>query len=249
MRNLTEDENRILELKYKSKRFGVMTEKEIKIAAHAILIKIHVITGWVVPVDETFLDILLDQFMKKMVESYGNVNMDEIEYAFRQFGTEVKDWGKSMNLSLIDEVMVPYLEMRRTVSKIEEQKKTKVIEAPKEEMSEQTYQDWYKSTAKDFAEGKIQLEFLPPLLADWLIQKGEIDHEQFYKKAAIMIGKKLAAEAETDAEKRKEYHEFKAMYERAVNKGEPFTGDWPAKIERLAKQISLNNYILQEMEL
>ncbi len=166
-----------------------MSPDELRVSADAMIIKIYVITGWAIPADE-FAEELARQFYKKMQEGYSNVNPDEIEYAFRTYGTTVKDWGKSMNLALIDEVMIPYLEQRREVSKIEEQKKQKQIEGPKETMSEETFQSWYDQTAADFKVGKITLEFLPPMLSDWLISKGEIDHEQFFKRAAIEIGKR-----------------------------------------------------------
>ncbi|GAC1385852.1 MAG: hypothetical protein NVSMB45_15090 [Ginsengibacter sp.] len=53
--------------------------------------------------------------------------MEEIEFAFRS-SASLKDWGKSLNLGLIDEVMIPYLEQRRLVSKIEEQEQPKQLE-------------------------------------------------------------------------------------------------------------------------
>lgn len=224
-----------------------MLENEKVIAANAIILKIHVITGWLIP-EPAFAEILKDQFIKKMNESYSTVNVDEIEYAFRTYGHAVHDWGKSMNLSIIDEVMIPYLEARRALSKVEEQKKQKQLDAPKESMSEETYKSWYESVAADFKENKVQLEFLPPMLADWLIGKGELDHEQYFKRAAIMIGKRLGKEGETDKVKYAEYVDFKNQYEKAVKKNEPFTGSWALQIERLAKQIALNNYILQEQE-
>ena len=35
-------------------------------------------------------------------------NVVEIEYAFRHYGTKIKDWGKEMNLSLITAVLDTY---------------------------------------------------------------------------------------------------------------------------------------------
>jgi hypothetical protein len=86
--------------------------------AKALLLKIHVITGWVIPGNE-LLNILVDQFEKKLKEDYGHFNVEEIEYAFRKHGTAVKDWGKQMNLSLIDEVLIPYLHIRHEASENE----------------------------------------------------------------------------------------------------------------------------------
>ncbi|MEO7048319.1 MAG: hypothetical protein ABI091_23670, partial [Ferruginibacter sp.] len=58
-----------------------------------LIAKIAAITGWVIP-DGNMQDVLVDQFEKKMIESFPNVNPDEFEYAFRSEGTTVKDWGK-----------------------------------------------------------------------------------------------------------------------------------------------------------
>lgn len=99
-----------------------MTEEEVMMWGKTLLLKIHVITGWTIP-DSDLLVILVDQFQKKLVESYPDMNTDEIEYAFRQSGTTVKDWGKAMNLSLIDEVLLPYLGERKILShQLEERK-------------------------------------------------------------------------------------------------------------------------------
>lgn len=98
-----------------------MSHGDLLTAVHVILLKLHVITGWNMPPNE-MLDILIDQLSKKLIERYPLVNADEMEFAFRNNST-VKDWGKSMNLNLIDEVMIPYLERRVMLSQIEEQRK------------------------------------------------------------------------------------------------------------------------------
>lgn len=122
----------MLQVKYQSKPIGQMSAVELVQAVSTVIIKIHVITGWIIPQKE-FVDILVDQLTKKFVESYPAVNIDEIEYAFRN-DTSVKDWGKAMNLCLIDEVMVPYLDARFELSRLEEQaRKPKVLQASSEE--------------------------------------------------------------------------------------------------------------------
>jgi hypothetical protein len=95
-----------------------MNDVELLLSAKIALLKIGVITGWQTPADAQ-LEVLIDQFTKKLREGYSNVNADELEFAFRSNST-VKDWGKSMNLALIDEVMAPYLEARHSISRIEE---------------------------------------------------------------------------------------------------------------------------------
>lgn len=131
------NDRKILELKYASAPFGKMDAVSLLKNSKALLLRIHIITGWTIPANE-FMNILVDQLCKKLLESYANVNTDEIEHAFRTRGTSVKDWGKAMNLSLFDEVMTPYLNDRYEVSKLEEQAKGKELQVlPPSKMSDQ----------------------------------------------------------------------------------------------------------------
>lgn len=100
-----------------------MDDQQKSLWGKALLLKIHVITGWVIPERDELLNILVDQFQKKLTEDYGNLNVDEIEYAFRKSGTTIRDWGKAMNLTLIDEVLIPYTKQRLYLSADEERKK------------------------------------------------------------------------------------------------------------------------------
>ena len=61
------DENRVIELKYSAKTFGKMTEDERSLAAYQILLKIHAVRGWSIPVSE-LMDILVGEFEKKLSE-------------------------------------------------------------------------------------------------------------------------------------------------------------------------------------
>jgi hypothetical protein len=97
-----------------------MTKEDLFTWCKALLLKIHVITGWVVP-EKEMLTILLDQFQKKLVENYPDLNPEEIEFAFRSKGTTIEDWGKAMNLNLLDKVLVPYLDNRYKISETERQ--------------------------------------------------------------------------------------------------------------------------------
>lgn len=121
-----------------------MGQQNLFAYAKATLLKIHVITGWTIPKDDLLI-ILIDQFIKKLIEGYPNVNPEEIEYAFRNYGTTVKDWGKSMNLSLIDEVMIPYLEQRFELSRVEEQKAPQIEYKPDLEQIEREYQEFLQT--------------------------------------------------------------------------------------------------------
>ena len=123
-------------LKYASVPFGKMNAATLLKNAKALLLRIHVITGWLLPSDE-FLGILVDQFQKKLQESYPNVNTDEIEAAFRKNSSSVKDWGKSFNLGLLDQVIVPYLEERYEISRLEERMQEETPLLPAQRMTDQ----------------------------------------------------------------------------------------------------------------
>jgi hypothetical protein len=121
-----------MEVKYSSKQIKQMNETELQLSAGYLLIKINIITGWNFPTEIEHQNILEDQFRKKLIESYPNVNLDEIEYAFRN-NTSVKDWGKNINLGLVDEVMIPYLNQRRQLSDLEERMTPIELPAPPDE--------------------------------------------------------------------------------------------------------------------
>jgi hypothetical protein len=111
----------VVNLKYQSPQISKLPS--LQTWGKGLLVKIHVITGWTIPTDSGILTALIDQFQKKLLEDYPNLNLDEIEFAFRSGGTTVKDWGKAMNLALIDEVLKPYVSTRYELSLAEERAK------------------------------------------------------------------------------------------------------------------------------
>lgn len=146
-----------------------MTEDERWFAAKTLLLKIHTITGWTIPLSE-LMDILIDQFQRKLQESYSSVTIAEIEYAFRNRDIDMKDWGKSLNLTLIDEIMLPYLATRYDLSISEESMRlsnTMVLEE-KKELSDEEWDEWIEDMKK------YDLKLLPCTAYDYLTKKGEI---------------------------------------------------------------------------
>lgn len=164
---LLPEEQKIIELKYSGKTFGVMTTEERWFSAQTLLLKIHAITGWSVPVSE-MMDILIDQFQQKLIEKYRNVTIKEIEYAFRNKGTDIKDWGKAMNLSLFDEVMIPYLEERFDLSRTEESLKKPIMIENKEPLTDEDYAEWLMDW-KIMSE--INIDLIPLPFYDFITNK------------------------------------------------------------------------------
>lgn len=175
---LQDQDKRMMALKYAAPRICDMDMNLQSMWAKSLLLKIHVITGWVIP-DTDLLTILIDQFEKKLIENYGMLNVEEIEYAFRSSGTVVKDWGKSMNLALIDEVLIPYLNHRFELSTTEERLKS---EPPAQKLYTDTQLDdqqrediehFYQRLLKGQVPYRIPEYFRDMLLKDGLMKEGQ----------------------------------------------------------------------------
>jgi hypothetical protein len=177
----------MLALKYSSPRICDMDMNLQSMWAKSLLLKIHVITGWVIP-DTDLLTILIDQFEKKLIENYGMLNVEEIEYAFRNGGTIVKDWGKSMNLALIDEVLIPYLNHRFNLSMTEEERKAAIpkIKIYTQEENEDLIRGDIEAFYQRCLAGRVPYAlpeyFKPMLLQDGLMKEGETLVEFFQYK-------------------------------------------------------------------
>lgn len=185
---LTLEERRVVELKYKSKQIGEMTDAEVSMWGKALIMKIHVITGWTIPIREEFLNILIDQVQKYLVEKYPELNIDEIEFAFRKTGTVVEDWGKEMNLNLIDKILIPYINTRFSISGIEERTKSKPVEQKiftPEEMDNMAREDVERCYQMFLSGLEIKTPELnrPIIVKDALI-KNEERVLEFYKRMA-----------------------------------------------------------------
>lgn len=239
----------IIEAKYKSKRFFEMDFSELDRWTKALLLKIHSITGWVIP-DNGMYKILVDQFRKKIGESYFNCNPDEIEFAFRNYGTMVKDWGKNMNLSLIDEVMREYLERRFEVSRHEEQMADKsVLQMEyKEDLSDKAMMDWYNSTHKKYTEDKdAKFEFLPLMIYDWLVNSGRINkankEKNAYMKEAVLYRNRMLENRlinENSLDNQKLAKEFKEMMKNSKYSDSEFS-----ILKGISKRMILSDVILK----
>lgn len=236
---LLPNETKILELKYTGKQFGVMDESERWFAAQTLLLKIHAIKGWTIPVSE-LMDILIDQFQHKLEESYQNVTIAEIEYAFRN-STDVKDWGKALNLSLIDEVMQPYLETRFDLSQQEEKlKKPVMIEAPTK-MSKEEKAEWIMEWKQN---QNINFELIPLIFYDFMEEDNllRLSKEQkwaYIEKATTNVKAQLQIDIgnckTTDA--LRAYGDFERMEK------DGFTGELKGRILNRAKRLIIYDYL------
>lgn len=201
MPRLQPEEQKILELKYSISPIKLMRDDELQLHTQALLLKIHVITGWKLSDSDVKQTILENQFIQKLREDYENVNVNEIEFAFRKYGKLVKEWGKELNINLIDEVMDEYLKRRSDVSDLEErllappeaEKPTgEQIESANRASIEGYYQDYLNDKQQSFK-----------LLPHYAIAQLALDelcsfnlYEMFVEKAKELIGKEILNEIE-----------------------------------------------------
>lgn len=167
------EEQRVLTLKYRSKRVAEIPAMELMLHVKGLVSKIVVITGWMVPDSEEYAHILNDQLAKLLVDEYSMANFDEIEYAMRVYGTHIKDWGKAMNLALISEAIDSYLSHRSALSSLEAD--AAKPETPKHDKVTEVV-DWSNEYEKLRA-GQYEGQFadLIPYSAiyDWALREGK----------------------------------------------------------------------------
>jgi len=116
----------IIQRKYAALPMCKLTPEQVKMTGKALCVRVSILTGWAIPPEPQLQNILYDQLSKYLVEMWPTLNHEEIEYAFRTKSSNVKDWGKSMNLGLFTEVLEPYMAERKQASIIEAQMASKI---------------------------------------------------------------------------------------------------------------------------
>lgn len=224
-----------------------MSQDELYLASHKMLISIHVITGWTLP-EGNFLDALESNFEKKLLESYSNLNVEEIEYAFRNRDAAIKDWGKALNFSLIDEVILPYLEKRFELSKLEEQEKNKTlaIEQPVQEITHLEMIEWIDQWKK---QDQINLLLIPISFYYFLLQTETIKidtptKKDFFTRAISSIKAELN-EATTLAKNQDALKTLAAFTKMETEGFDAVTKD---RIANRAKKIIVYDYLTKKTD-
>lgn len=228
----------IIRAKYGATRFRNMNDDQIDLWGDAMLLKIAVITGWALPT-ESLQNILVDQFKKKLLESYADCNPEEVEFAFRNYGCEMKDWGKQLNLALIDEVMQPYLRMRRQQSAVEEQAAPPLLlSSRKENLSNFAMLRWLVQEIRFIRTGK-PFELVPLELYDYLDKRGKIaatneEKFEYMRKAAAW----RAGQLQKDTERKGSVNNIRALEKfRTMRKDDNFSTDEFEKLKAIAKKL------------
>lgn len=212
-----------------------MNGEELQLWGNALLIKIAVITGWSMPEGKAYT-ILLDQFKKKMQELYAGCNPDEVEYAFRNGSGAVKEWGKQINIPLMDEVMLHYLSKRREISLLEEGNNQLVIESKVVPLSEEDYQQWLQEEIQYLKTGK-SWELIPMELYEFLDRKGAIkatneERYEYLHKATVRRAGQLERESLNSKHAMEYFQSFKQMMDRGY-----LTGMERERVKTMAKKL------------
>lgn len=158
----------ITKTKQISPAFFKIPEHEQGVHIYKLLIKILTITGWELP-DPEFFDIFIEQFRLKMNESYSFLNMDEIEYAFRNY--RVEDYGKKLNLHIFDKVIEKYLVDRKEVDAYKPE--PIMLHNHVEQSNGELENELLEYSQRDYSGKKLYL--LPLFLYDSLVTLGKID--------------------------------------------------------------------------
>jgi hypothetical protein len=149
-----------------------MRGTDISQQVKATLMRINAITGWNLPTGPS-LQILINETSEYLLQNCADMNPEEIAYAVRNFSGESKDWGKNLNIPLIDESVQKYRFSRAEVSEKENKARIAIQEPQKEEKKEELadWSDSWQSILKVAETGGIkELNeiVISVLVYDWL---------------------------------------------------------------------------------
>lgn len=163
-----------MELKYSpALRFSqiqaVNKTQEIK----SLLLRVNASTGWKFPDSKEMVNALVHEFSMYIDEQCSDLKPDEIAYAVRTHGVTIKEWGKNLNIALIDQCIALYRSKRYEASQ-EEERAAIEQEVPKIELTDSVMSDWssfWEKLLQSAKNGVIRNEFISTYFYDWLLGK------------------------------------------------------------------------------
>lgn len=183
----------ILEVKYSAERIGdidlLQLDKKVKVA----MLRIHVITGWTIPIQE-MMDVFIYEFRTLLLQEYADLNFEEILFGFRKYKHIVEDWGKEMNLKIIGTILDAYGEDRYDAGLLEERLKME-FDKPLLEFKPKEYtDDEIVGIALDYWQHSLapKIEFINPNCYEILNKQGKIildepNKERIKKYATLLM--------------------------------------------------------------
>lgn len=180
---LPPDMAEVAKVKYSGPRLASIPEIDYSITCKSILAQICATTGWDMPQNPFMSNAVVSAFEAYCKEYLSDMTGDEILYSFRRFGLNTKDWGKAINLQLINDPIQSYREVRREISDIEDS-----IPCPDPHDYISGDEDWSDSWDRliyDFDPNNSFYQFIPwTIFYDWLKRTGKIEiNEEFVQQA------------------------------------------------------------------
>lgn len=127
--NISPSMGELLKAKYSGLRIKELSnEPDFGNSVKILLARICAATGWRMPDNDFMRNALIKEFEAYCSESCKDMTLEEIPYAIRNYGLEIRDWGKDINLQLINAPISDYLAARKELSSFEEMK---ALEEPK----------------------------------------------------------------------------------------------------------------------
>jgi len=216
--------------------FKQMTPEELKLSAYSLIIKMNVITGWNI-LDKNLLDIFAEQLSLKLQESYSFLNTNEIEYAFRNF--TINDWGKNFNLTALDDVLKPYLTLRRELHTNETKAKISLPMASNEISQKEMIQDVEEYLAKN----TLEINLIPIFIYEYAEKLGYINLSKeeklkIYDEAKSYRQRELSSNAKSN---RIDDIMANNMFFEMVKKNE-ITDEEKFRLQNLSKKIAFKKF-------
>lgn len=244
---LTREDKNILAVHRDGVKFRDLDGAALLNSAQVVLAKIAIITGWVIPgnprdandAQNKILVALIDQLSKKLKEGYFDLNQNEIEYAFRNFGLTVEDWGKIVNLNLIDKVLAPYMEkLRSAVNKTEPKELPSSIGDIRDE-------DWLKDQARKVQAREVSYRFVPLGLYDYIVNSGKINLTPGAKWRALTKAVELQLDwlKIRERDDPKEYAHKRAAWEEMMKPEIGFSGPEREELIQASKRVLLFEFL------
>lgn len=134
----------IAKVKYSGPRFSNIDILDIPLVTTTLLAQICTITGWLMPENKFAQQALKKEFQCYCLEVADDMTPDEIRYAMRHYALGIKDWGKAVNLQMINEPLIEYRNARSEFSEMEG--KNEVSNVKQHKLSEPF--DWHDTIEK-----------------------------------------------------------------------------------------------------
>jgi hypothetical protein len=177
---LLPSEKLIVDMKYAMPRIGAMNGIDQSTHAAGLMIRIQAAMGWNLPDSDMTMTALTNEFRQYVIESCSDMTPEEVAYSIRTYGVGVKEWGKNLNLALIDQCVTEYRNERSRLSEVERMASQTQGVAEKESLGAGPvdWSDKWIEVLESAKNGQINKVIIPAVLYDWLESRGMVKGEE-----------------------------------------------------------------------